>query len=79
MENKYPKPLYQVGDAVWFVDDGKAQFELITGVSIAKYPYDSKAPYQIRYRVGETSRHDLGFFRKEETLFTTKEDLIKSL
>ena len=62
---------YNIGDMVWLISDNQAMRSIVTRVIISfESPESCKVEYSLHYRDTEIP---------EEQLFSTKEELLKSL
>jgi hypothetical protein len=65
---------YNIGDEVWFMHNNKVYISFITDVRIKKNNVNTK----IEYMVESMQKIDFGI-KKEFDLYSTKEELLKSL
>lgn len=65
---------YNIGDEVWFMNENKVYVSFIEDVRVKRNNKNTK----IEYMVESMQKKDFGL-KKEQDLFPTKEELIKSL
>lgn len=65
---------YNIGDEVWFMNENKAYVSFIKDVMVKRNNKNTK----IEYMVESMQKKDFGL-KKEQDLFSTKEELLKSL
>lgn len=68
------KTKYNIGDEVWFMNENKACVSFIEDVRVKKNSKNTK----IEYMVESMQKKDFGL-KKEQDLFPSKEELLKSL
>jgi hypothetical protein len=65
---------YNIGDEVWFMNENKVYVSFIEDVRVKRNSKNTK----IEYMVESMQKKDFGL-KKEQDLFPTKEELLKSL
>lgn len=65
---------YNIGDEVWFMNENKVYVSFIEDVRVKRNNKNTK----IEYMVESMQKKDFGL-KKEQGLFPTKEELLKSL
>ena len=65
---------YNIGDEVWLMNENKAYVSFIEDVRVKRNSKNTK----IEYMVESMQKKDFGL-KKEQELFPTKEELLKSL
>jgi hypothetical protein len=65
---------YNIGDEVWFMNENKVYVSFVEDVRVKRNSKNTK----IEYMVESMQKKDFGL-KKEQDLFPTKEELLKSL
>lgn len=65
---------YNIGDEVWFMNENKVYVSFVEDVRVKRNNKNTK----IEYMVESMQKKDFGL-KKEQDLFPTKEELLKSL
>ena len=69
------KTKYNIGDEVWFMNENKACSDIITAIHI----YRTETMSNVTYGFGQSIHSQIIATMSEQDLFSTKEELLKSL